>query len=137
MSRLSSFPSIRSMAAPAAALSAVLMLAACGQNDAAPAADSAPQAPKTPTPTEAEKIALLAALPSPYNEGDLDNGRRAFARCRSCHTITPGGPNMTGPNLFGVFGSKAWAKAKYRYTHAMRTAGITLDSATLTFRMPH
>ncbi|HBV11755.1 MAG TPA: cytochrome c family protein [Brevundimonas sp.] len=131
MSRLSSCPSIRSMAAPVAALSAVLMLAACGQNDASPAADSVPQAPKAATPTEAEKIALLAALPAPYNEGDLDNGRRAFARCRSCHTITPGGPNMTGPNLYGVFGSKAGAKEKYSYSHALRTADFTWDAETL------
>lgn len=131
MSRLSSFPSIRNIAAPAVALSAVLTLAACGPNDAAPAADNAPAAPKAPSPTEAEKLALLAALPAPYNEADLDNGRRAFARCRSCHTITPGGPNMTGPNLYGVFGSKAGAKEKYSYSHAMRTAGFTWDAETL------
>ena len=131
MFRLSFFPSIRSMAAPAAALSAVLMLAACGQKDAAPDADSAPQAPKAPTPTDAEKTALLAALPAPYNEGDLDNGRRAFARCRSCHTITPGGPNMTGPNLYGVFGSQAGAHDKYNYSQALRTAGFTWDAETL------
>jgi cytochrome c len=74
---------------------------------------------------------MLAALPAPYNEGDLENGRRAFARCRSCHTITPGGPNMTGPNLYGVFGSKAGAREKYSYSHAMRTADVTWDAKTL------
>jgi len=130
MSRLSSFPWMRNIAAPAVALSAALTLAACGPNDAAPA-DSAPQAPKAPSPSEAEKLALLAALPAPYNEADLDNGRRAFARCRSCHTITPGGPNMTGPNLYGVFGSEAGARDKYSYSHALRTADFTWDAETL------
>ncbi|MGH7019446.1 MAG: c-type cytochrome [Brevundimonas sp.] len=112
------------------ALTASLALAACGDN-AAPAADSTPKAPLPPAPTEAEKVALLATLPAPYNAGDLENGRRAFARCRSCHTITPGGPNMTGPNLYGVFGRAAGADAKFSYSHAMRTAGFTWDADKL------
>ena len=130
MSRLSSFPSIRRAAGPAIVMAGALGLAACGQS-ASPAADSAPEAPKAPAPTGAEKLAMLAALPAPYNDGDLENGRRAFARCRSCHTITPGGPNMTGPNLYGVFGSKAGAREKYSYSHAMRTADFTWDAETL------
>lgn len=135
MSRLSTVPSIRRAAGPAIALVVVLGLAACGQGaettgDAAPDA-ARPETPKPQLPTEAEKVAMLASLPAPYNEGDLDNGRRAFARCRSCHTITPGGPNMTGPNLYGVFGSTAGARDKYSYSHAMRTAGFTWDAETL------
>ncbi|WP_427788621.1 c-type cytochrome [Brevundimonas diminuta] len=135
MSRLSTVPSIRRAAGPAIALAAALGLAACGQGaettgDAA--SDSArPETPKPQLPTEAEKVAMLASLPAPYNEGDLENGRRAFARCRSCHTITPSGPNMTGPNLYGVFGSAAGAREKYSYSHAMRTAGFTWDAETL------
>lgn len=112
-----------------AVLTASLGLAACGDN-AAPAAEVA-KAPPPPAPTEAEKVALLASLPAPYNAGDLENGRRAFARCRSCHTITPGGPNMTGPNLYGVFGREAGADAKFSYSHAMRTAGFTWDADKL------
>ena len=113
-----------------AVLTASLALAACGDN-AAPAADATPKAPPPPVRTEAEKVAMLAALPAPYNAGDLENGRRAFARCRSCHTITPGGPNMTGPNLYGVFGRAAGADAKFSYSHAMRTAGFTWDADKL------
>ena len=69
------------------------LLAACGQ-DGSGAAD----APPTPVRvlSEAEKTALLAALPAPYDQADLENGRRVFARCRSCHTITEGGPDLTG-----------------------------------------
>ena len=64
MSRLSSFPSIRRAAGPAIVMAGALGLAACGQS-ASPAADSAPEAPKAPAPTEAEKLAMLAALPAP------------------------------------------------------------------------
>lgn len=108
-------------------LAAALLLAACGQAPGQPAGKA--EAP--PAPGAAEKAALLAALPAPYNTGDLDNGRRAFARCRSCHTITPGGPNMTGPNLYGVFGRKAGALDKYGYSHALRTADFVWDAEKL------
>jgi len=112
------------------ALTASLALSACGDNTA-PADDATPKAPPPPALTEAEKIAALATLPAPYNAGDLENGRRAFARCRSCHTITPGGPNMTGPNLYGVFGRAAGSDPKFSYSHAMRTAGFTWDADKL------
>ena len=32
-------------------------------------------------------------------------GEQVFKKCTACHTITPGGPNGTGPNLYGVMGS--------------------------------
>lgn len=84
-----------------------------------------------PAPTAAEKQALLAALPAPYNTGDLDNGQRKFALCRSCHTITPGGPDMTGPNLYGVFGRKAGSKAGYHYSDVVKAAGFDWDAEHL------
>jgi len=113
-------------------LSAVVVslgLSGCGDNT--PPATGTPKAPPPPALTEAEKVAVLATLPAPYSAGDLENGRRAFARCRSCHTITPGGPNMTGPNLYGVFGRAAGSDAKFSYSHAMRTAGFSWDADKL------
>ena len=112
-------------------------LAGCGQGDAPaqkaaqPAAPAASAAPAAPVPTAAEKTAILATLPAPWNAGDLDNGRRVFARCRSCHTITEGGPNMTGPNLYGVFGQQAGAHAGFNYSTAMKEAGFVWDGERL------
>ena len=91
----------------------------------------APAAPARPAPTPADKAALLAALPAPWNEADLDNGRRVFARCRSCHTITEGGPNMTGPNLYGMFGRQAGAQPGYNYSAVVKDAGFLWDGERL------
>lgn len=112
-----------------------LVLTGCGQGQApvqdtsAPA--SPPPAPARPAPTPAETAARLAALPAAFNAADLDNGRRAFARCRSCHTITEGGPNMTGPNLHGVFGRQAGAQPGFNYSAAMKAAAFVWDGEQL------
>lgn len=123
-----------SLLPPALALAA--LLAACGQSSSSSGETSA----TTPTasapaaaaqPTDAEKQAALAALPAPYNTGDLVNGKRKFALCRSCHTINEGGADMTGPNLYGVFGRKAGGKAGYNYSDAVKNAGFTWDAEHL------
>ncbi|MDQ3124679.1 MAG: cytochrome c family protein [Pseudomonadota bacterium] len=110
---------------PALIALAALALTGCGQGPAEKT--GAPAAPATPAPTAAEKAALLAALPAPYNAADLENGRRAFARCRSCHTITDGGSNMTGPNLYGVFGRQAGVHPGFNYSTAMKEADFVWD----------
>ena len=106
----------------------LLGLSACGSE---PVGTDAPAKPAKPELSEAEKLALLASLPAPYNAGDLENGRRVFARCRSCHTITEGGPNMTGPNLYGLFGSTVGTHEKYRYSEALKTADFVWDAEKL------
>ncbi len=118
-----------SLRLPLALCALMLGLAACGE--ASPPTDAAPAPAPRPALSEAEKAAILASLPAPYDQGDLDNGRRAFARCRSCHTITPGGPDMTGPNLWGVFGRSAGTHGRYNYSPALRQAGFTWDAARL------
>jgi cytochrome c len=109
---------------------AAVTLAGCGQGGDT-GSEAAPPPPAKPAPTAAEKAALLAALPAPYNQADLDNGRRVFARCRSCHTITEGGPKMTGPNLYGVFGRQAGSHPDFTYSAAMKQAGFTWDAEHL------
>jgi cytochrome c len=98
-------------------------LAACGQGASGGAASP-------PVPT-AEVRALLQTLPAKYQAADLENGAAHFSLCRSCHTITKGGANMTGPNLYGVFGRRAAAKADYSYSEALKAKGLTWDADTL------
>ena len=115
----------------ALAATCLLGLSACGQGGGE--ASTSAEAAKAPAaqPTAAEQQALLAALPAPYNTGDLENGRRQFGLCRSCHTVAEGGPNLTGPNLHGVFGRNAGAVEGYRYSEALQTAGFAWDAERL------
>ena len=106
----------------AVCLTLALGLAACG--DSGP---STPTAPPVPELTDAQRATMLAALPAPYNQADLENGRAAFARCRSCHTITPDGPNMTGPNLYGIIGRPAGSHPGFNYSKAVKSAGFAWD----------
>lgn len=112
---------------------AALALTGCSQSpDQKAEGPPTPARPApTPAPTAVEKVALLATLPAPWNEADLENGRRAFARCRSCHTITEGGPNMTGPNLYGIFGRQAGTQPGFNYSTAMKEADFVWDGARL------
>ncbi|ESQ80316.1 cytochrome c family protein [Asticcacaulis sp. YBE204] len=117
-------------------VAAGLLLTACGEKPA-----SAPKAAPPAGPTEAEKAALLATLPAPYNTADLVAGEKAWNKCRSCHTAFEGGINMVGPNLHGVFGRVAGSKADYQFSDAMKAHGIkdkvTWDYATLDDYLTH
>ena len=101
----------------------------------APAEDPAPAAGETPTETgdaieaaadeaETDMTAALAALPAPYSEADLANGRRQFRRCSSCHTIAEGARNLVGPNLHGLFSRNAGEVEGFNYSAAVRDSGI-------------
>jgi cytochrome c len=116
----------------AAPVALCLALAACspgGDKSASSAPAATPAA--SAGPTDAQKAAALASLPAPYNTGDLANGQRKFALCRSCHTIAEGGPAMTGPNLYGVFGRKVGAVADYSYSDAVKAASFVWDGEQL------
>ena len=102
----------------------VALLSGCGPADAPRAT---PPAPPPRVLTATERATALAALPAPYNTADLENGRRVFARCRSCHTITPNGPNMTGPSLYGVIGRTAGTHPGYTYSKSLKAAGFAWD----------
>jgi cytochrome c len=111
----------------AMAAAATLALAACGQSSSQ--SDQAPAAPAQATPEQVKT--LLAQLPAPYNTGDIVNGKARFTQCAACHTTAQGGPNLTGPNLYGVFGRKAGSVDGFAYSDAMKAAGWTWDPARI------
>jgi cytochrome c len=54
---------------------------------------------------------------------DVAAGQAAFAKCTSCHNADAGGPNGTGPNLFGVVGRKPGSHAGFAYSAPMVELG--------------
>jgi cytochrome c len=66
-----------------------------------------------------------AAVDAPIDWGtvlptaDIAAGEAAFNKCKSCHTVDAGGPNGTGPNLFGVVGRKPGGVGGFAYSQAM------------------
>jgi cytochrome c len=109
-------------------LAAVTALAGCNKSGGNPA--PANQAPGVLLSDDEMKKAQ-ASLPAPYNTADLSNGESKFALCSTCHTVVAGGPNMTGPNLHGVFGRKAASLPGFNYSDALKGAGWTWDPAHL------
>jgi cytochrome c len=54
---------------------------------------------------------------------DVSRGERTFAgQCSTCHTITPGGANGTGPNLHNIIGAEKAHLAGFNYSGALSAA---------------
>lgn len=116
-----------------ALICATLCLCACHR--AEPAADNDGGADMTLADpvdyTAAQKAAIQATFPAPFNKADLAEGEQEFNKCRACHTITPDKMNMTGPHLYGVFGRKSGTVAGYTFTEAMTRHNVIWGFDTL------
>jgi cytochrome c len=74
----------------------------------------------------AATFALSAGLASAQDEAA---GKAVFAQCAACHSVN--GTNGVGPSLQGVIGRKAGSVPGFRYSRAMKNAGITWDEQLL------
>lgn len=85
-------------------------------------------------------LPLILVVTSPFaahaapaiDTAQLAVGEKAFAQCKACHAIEKGKADGVGPNLYGVYGSKAGAhSATFKYSAAMKASGQTWNDATL------
>ena len=51
---------------------------------------------------------------------DVAAGQATFAKCQSCHNADSGGPNGTGPNLWGVVGRAPASHPGFAYSDGMK-----------------
>lgn len=110
----------------------LIALAGCGKSGGTSETALADQsAAAAKAPASAATKALLATLPPAYQAADLDNGEAKLALCRSCHTIAKGGADMTGPNLWGVFGRRAASLAGFSYSDGLKATGIVWNAPAI------
>lgn len=50
-----------------------------------------------------------------------ERGEAQFKKCAACHTITPGGANGIGPNLYGTMGKAHGHIAGFAYSDALKS----------------
>jgi cytochrome c len=54
---------------------------------------------------------------------NVQAGATVAEKCKSCHNLDNGGPNLTGPNLYGVEGRKPGTHSGFAYSGAMSDFG--------------
>jgi len=54
---------------------------------------------------------------------DAAKGAKVFRKCKSCHNVEPGGPNGTGPGLYGVVMNDKGSHEGYAFSTALAIAG--------------
>ena len=59
---------------------------------------------------------------------DVARGQTVFAKCAACHTVTQGGANGIGPNLYGVMGEAiAAGRGGFAFSDALKGVGGNWD----------
>jgi len=53
----------------------------------------------------------------------LETGKKLARKCLACHTLTKGGKNKLGPNLYGVLGRDRGSFPGFSYSAGMKAAG--------------
>jgi cytochrome c len=79
-------------------------------------------------------VLLLLPLLLPAAAAAEENGARAFAPCRACHSLDPAERGLPGPNLSGLIGRAVAGNAEFDYSPVLRKArdeGLRWDAKRL------
>lgn len=79
---------------------------------AKPAASEAKEAVVAAAPAKVDIKAMLASA-------DVAKGKRVFNKCKACHTVTKGGKNTIGPNLWDIVNRAPGAADGFKYSNVM------------------
>lgn len=75
-----------------------------------------------------EKLAPIEPLLASAN---VQKGQEIAKKCLQCHTFESGGPNKTGPNLYGIVDHPQAKKEGYTYSAAFKELKGNWDVETL------
>lgn len=93
----------------------------------APTASATPEAKPSETPSP-KPTPTAAAKPEPVA---VATPPAVFARCAVCHSAEKGGATKIGPNLWGVYGTKAGDIKGFAFSDALKNSGLKWNDATL------
>jgi cytochrome c len=62
---------------------------------------------------------------------NVERGQTIAKKCTQCHTFEKGGPNRTGPNLWGIIGAKVAHAADFAYSSGFKDKGGNWDDEQL------
>jgi cytochrome c2 len=80
--------------------------------------------------TAAALLGLIAIATPAQAAGDIEAGKKAFAKCRACHQLDAG-KNAVGPSLAKLFGRKSGTVEGFKYSDAMKAKAVTWDETTI------
>ncbi len=86
----------------------LLLLAACGGESDAPAAEAPAR--------------VAVALPDAYQNLDTAPGAEEGRKCALCHTFAADAPHSVGPNLHALFGRTVGTAPGYAFSEALTDA---------------
>ena len=90
------------------------------------------EAPKTTFKIEEKNVSQTVEAKSAEGDvdikallamGTVDQGKKIFSTCKSCHSIKEGGGNKIGPALWGVLGRQIGSINDYKYSKAFAEFG--------------
>ena len=64
-------------------------------------------------------------------QADVADGEKAFKACTACHNVDQGGPNQTGPALYGVVGRPIASHDGFAYAGLAEKSGADWDFESL------
>ncbi len=70
--------------------------------------------------TEGGGAAAVEPIANRLAKADTAKGQASFAKCAACHTITSGGANGVGPNLWASMGKAHGHVAGFAYSEALK-----------------
>ena len=103
-------------------LVSIISIVSCGEQQTGENIDNHQQL----NPSKAEH--QVAKLDS---NGDLDRGRKLYIQCRACHSLHQGDSHKIGPNLYGIFNSKAGTREGFNYSDEFTSSIIVWNVSTL------